>query len=71
MEQALNFKKQKKDIFLKDPKASSELDFYEILLYNHLFLILSTAARMLFGDRGSDAVGLRFSSSLVLVVFDQ
>ena len=32
---------------------------------------LSTAPKMLFGDRGSDAVGLRFSSSLVLVVFDQ
>ena len=32
---------------------------------------LSTTPNMLFGDCGSDAVGLRFSSSLVLVVFDQ
>ena len=32
---------------------------------------LSTAPNTLFGDCGSNAVGLRFSSSLVLVVFDQ
>ena len=32
---------------------------------------LSTAANTLFGDSGSDAVGLIFSISLVLVVFYQ
>jgi hypothetical protein len=32
---------------------------------------LSTTPKMLFVDYGSDAVGLIFSSSLVLVAFDQ
>jgi hypothetical protein len=32
---------------------------------------LSTTPKILFDDAGSDAIGLRFSSSLVLVVFDQ
>ena len=32
---------------------------------------LSTALKILFGDWGSDGVGLRFSISLVAMLFDQ
>ena len=39
VEQSLNFKKQKKEIFLENPKASQELRFYEMKLFDHLFWI--------------------------------
>ena len=37
VEQSLNFKKQNKEIFLENSKASSELIYYQIQLQNHLF----------------------------------
>ena len=36
VKQSLNFKNQNKEIFLEDSKASRELTYYEISLYNYL-----------------------------------